>query len=230
MKVVGGGHSWSDAACTDGVLVSLDALARVIGIQAETQAITVEAGLRLKDLNEHLHRAGLAMPVLGSIAEQSVAGAISTGTHGSGPAIGNLASFVRALRIVRSIASALSETHAADVVHRDLKPSNIMWRRDRNGDDRITLVDFGIAVCKPGNADASHRPSAAAASWAMPCNRGSPRCRRAASSAGTGTATRPASRQAQKVRTKSRPGRNARSTRSPGRPCAARRSASAQAC
>jgi serine/threonine-protein kinase len=62
---------------------------------------------------------------------------------------------LRALRIVRDIASALSETHAAGVVHRDLKPSNIMWRRDRNGDDRVTLVDFGIAVCRPGHADAS---------------------------------------------------------------------------
>ncbi len=65
----------------------------------------------------------------------------------------------RALGIIRAIASALSETHASEVVHRDLKPSNIMWRRDRNGDDRITLVDFGIAVCKPGNADASRLTS-----------------------------------------------------------------------
>jgi serine/threonine protein kinase len=62
---------------------------------------------------------------------------------------------LRALRIARNIASALSETHTADVVHRDLKPSNVMWRLDRNGDDRITLVDFGIAVCRPGNADAT---------------------------------------------------------------------------
>jgi serine/threonine-protein kinase len=61
----------------------------------------------------------------------------------------------RALGIARHIASALSETHAAEVVHRDLKPSNVMWRLDRNGDDRITLVDFGIAVCRPGNADAT---------------------------------------------------------------------------
>ena len=66
---------------------------------------------------------------------------------------------VRALRIVRSIASALSETHASEVVHRDLKPSNIMWRLDRNGDDRITLVDFGIALAKPGNADATRLTS-----------------------------------------------------------------------
>ena len=61
----------------------------------------------------------------------------------------------RALVLVRQVASALSETHAKDVVHRDLKPSNIVWRRDRTGDDRITLVDFGIAVCKPGTADAT---------------------------------------------------------------------------
>ncbi|MBX3158220.1 MAG: serine/threonine protein kinase [Deltaproteobacteria bacterium] len=56
----------------------------------------------------------------------------------------------RALDIARQIASALSDTHAVGVVHRDLKPTNIMWQRDRNGDDRITLVDFGIAVCKLG--------------------------------------------------------------------------------
>jgi hypothetical protein len=62
---------------------------------------------------------------------------------------------LRALRIARDVASALSETHAAGVIHRDLKPSNVMWRRDRNGDDRITLVDFGIAIGQPGGADAS---------------------------------------------------------------------------
>ncbi|HSK01186.1 MAG TPA: serine/threonine-protein kinase, partial [Kofleriaceae bacterium] len=66
----------------------------------------------------------------------------------------------RALRIARQIASALAETHAADVVHRDLKPTNIMWRRDRLGDDRIVLVDFGIAVCNPGTADATRLTAA----------------------------------------------------------------------
>ncbi len=65
----------------------------------------------------------------------------------------------RALGITRQIASALSETHAAEVVHRDLKPSNIIWKRDRNGDDRIVIVDFGIAVCKPGNPDATRLTS-----------------------------------------------------------------------
>jgi serine/threonine protein kinase len=64
----------------------------------------------------------------------------------------------RALGIARQIASALSDTHAAGVIHRDLKPSNIMWRRDRNGDDRIKIVDFGIAVCKPSNANLAEAP------------------------------------------------------------------------
>jgi serine/threonine-protein kinase len=61
----------------------------------------------------------------------------------------------RVLRLARLIAAALAETHAAGVVHRDLKPSNIVWRVDRHGDDRITIVDFGIAASKPGNADAT---------------------------------------------------------------------------
>jgi serine/threonine-protein kinase len=62
---------------------------------------------------------------------------------------------VRALRIARSIASSLAETHAADVVHRDLKPTNIIWHRDRHGDDRVVIVDFGIAVCRPGTAEST---------------------------------------------------------------------------
>lgn len=61
----------------------------------------------------------------------------------------------RALGLARQIALALAETHAAGVVHRDLKPSNIIWRRDRSGADRITIVDFGIAAGQQGSADAT---------------------------------------------------------------------------
>ena len=62
---------------------------------------------------------------------------------------------LRTLKIARDVASALADTHAAAVIHRDLKPANIMWPHDRHGDDRVTIVDFGIAVAKPGNADAT---------------------------------------------------------------------------
>jgi sugar-1,4-lactone oxidase-like protein len=100
VKVVGAGHSWSDIACTDGLLVNLDRLDRTLAVDADRLEITVEAGIRLKALNELLATHGLALPVLGSIAEQSVAGAISTGTHGSAPKLGSISSSVIGLRLV----------------------------------------------------------------------------------------------------------------------------------
>lgn len=100
VKVVGAGHSWSPVACTDGVQVSLDRMARVLAMDVAAGTVVVEAGIRLFQLNAALADHGLAMPVLGSIAQQSVAGAISTGTHGSAPQLGSLASCVASLRLV----------------------------------------------------------------------------------------------------------------------------------
>lgn len=100
IKVVGGGHSWSAAACTDGVLVNLDRMDRVHAIDAATGLVTVDAGIRLQALNLALDAAGLALPVLGSVTEQSLAGALGTGTHGSAPKLGSLANTVVSLRMV----------------------------------------------------------------------------------------------------------------------------------
>src|SRR5438128_11584584 len=63
------------------------------------EGIAVQGGMRLWQLNQELHARGLALGVLGSIAQQSVAGAISTGTHGSSPRRGNLASLVTRMRL-----------------------------------------------------------------------------------------------------------------------------------
>ena len=111
VKVRGGGHSFSDAACTEGLLISLDRLCRVLSIGP--LEVEVEAGLRLDALNEALAGAGLALGVVGSIARQSVAGAIATGTHGSGPRHGSLASLVIGLRLL-----------CADGSFRDLAPGD----------------------------------------------------------------------------------------------------------
>jgi len=100
VKAVGAGHSWSDAACTDGRLVRLDRMARVLSVDPAGRLVTVEAGIRLRDLTERLDERGLALANLGSISEQSIAGAISTGTHGTGAGLANLASQVVALRLV----------------------------------------------------------------------------------------------------------------------------------
>jgi len=100
VKVVGAGHSWSDIACTSGYLLRLDYLKRVIGVDHDNKQITVQAGMRLRELNEIVAGYGLGVPSLGSISEQSVAGVISTGTHGSGATFGNLATLVVGLRLV----------------------------------------------------------------------------------------------------------------------------------
>lgn len=100
VKAVGAGHSFTAAACTDGVLMSLDRLDSVVDINLETKQVTVDAGIRLFDLNEELAAIGLAMPNLGDIAYQSIAGAIATATHGTGRHLGNLATTIVGMEIV----------------------------------------------------------------------------------------------------------------------------------
>lgn len=100
VKVVGAGHSWSDIACTDGDLLQLDGMQRVLRVDRERGEITVQAGIRLHQLISALQRHGLTLPVIGSVTQQSIAGAIATGTHGSAPDLGNLASRVTGLRLV----------------------------------------------------------------------------------------------------------------------------------
>jgi L-gulono-1,4-lactone dehydrogenase len=107
VKVVGAGHSFTPIAMTDGVLLSLDRLDRVIDADTTTGLVTVEAGIRLKHLNDELATRGLAMANLGDIVEQSVAGALSTGTHGTGIGLANLSSFVDGMRLVTASGEVL---------------------------------------------------------------------------------------------------------------------------
>ncbi len=100
VKAVGAGHSFTAAACTDGILLDLDLMQRVLHVDRDRRRVTVQAGIRLFTLNEHLADAGLAMPNLGDIAYQSIAGAIGTATHGTGLELGNLATTIVAMEIV----------------------------------------------------------------------------------------------------------------------------------
>jgi L-gulonolactone oxidase len=99
VKAIGAGHSWSDCAMTDGVLVRVDGLSSV-RVDKQRGLVRVGAGLPLRALNDALAAEGLALPIVGSIAAQSIAGVVSTGTHGSSLRHGNLSTGVVGLRIV----------------------------------------------------------------------------------------------------------------------------------
>ena len=97
-KVVGAGHSFTDIACTDGVMIDMTAMRRVLSVDGSE--VTVEAGITLHDLGEELRGRGLAMENQGDVDPQTLAGAISTATHGTGGGFGNLSSQVTGVRLV----------------------------------------------------------------------------------------------------------------------------------
>jgi L-gulono-1,4-lactone dehydrogenase len=100
VRVAGAGHSFNDTVVTDGVLVSLDAMDRVLDADRSSGLVRVQAGIRLHALSDRLAEAGLGMENLGDINRQSLAGAVSTGTHGAGASLGNISSQVVAVQLV----------------------------------------------------------------------------------------------------------------------------------
>ncbi|KAH8885732.1 L-gulonolactone/D-arabinono-1,4-lactone oxidase [Thozetella sp. PMI_491] len=99
ITTVGSGHSPSDLTCTSSWLMNLDRFNKILEINTETGLTRMQSGIRLWQLSEELDRWGLAMPNLGSINEQSIAGVISTGTHGSSLERGLVSEAIEALKI-----------------------------------------------------------------------------------------------------------------------------------
>ncbi len=100
VKAVGSGHSFTGVAVTDGLLVHLDRMTGIRSLDVPSGLVTVEAGTPLHELNELLDRHGLAMANLGDIDVQTLSGAVSTGTHGTGHALGGLATQVVGLELL----------------------------------------------------------------------------------------------------------------------------------
>ena len=100
VKVIGAGHSFTATAMTDGVMLRLDNMTQILNVDGETGQVHVQAGATLHDFCRELHSYGLALPNLGDIDVQSIAGAISTATHGTGFGLGNLATNVVAMTLV----------------------------------------------------------------------------------------------------------------------------------
>ncbi len=106
VKAVGSGHSFTGAAATDGVQLRLDRLAGLRTVDGHL--VTVGAGMTLAALNTALARHGLALPNLGDIDAQTVAGALATGTHGTGAGYGCLSTFVEGFELVTAAGEVLS--------------------------------------------------------------------------------------------------------------------------
>ncbi|MEV4493279.1 D-arabinono-1,4-lactone oxidase [Micromonospora coxensis] len=107
IRPVGSGHSFTAVARPDGRLLDLTALETDVRVDLAERLVTVPAGMTLRTLNALLAAHGLAMPNLGDIDAQTIAGAISTGTHGTGAAYGCLSTFVEALTLVTGTGEVL---------------------------------------------------------------------------------------------------------------------------
>jgi alditol oxidase len=112
VRALGTGHSFNTIADTVGDQVSLARLPPLVDIDSESRTARISAGLRYGDLGPALRGAGLALPNTGSLPHISVAGAVATGTHGSGARNRSLASSVRSLTLVTAPGDLLTVDRA----------------------------------------------------------------------------------------------------------------------
>ncbi|KAG0305498.1 hypothetical protein BGZ97_001095 [Linnemannia gamsii] len=117
VKAIGTGHSPSDLACTDGFMINTDKLNRLISVDETKMTITVQAGMKLHKLHDLLELHDLAMSNLGSISDQSVAGIMSTATHGTGAEYPSMCASVLELTLITASGETIScsKTEKADI-------------------------------------------------------------------------------------------------------------------
>jgi L-gulono-1,4-lactone dehydrogenase len=154
VRAVGSGHSWSDVALTDGMLIETHAMANTLDLHAETlrdpadaaSLVAVEAGITIKELNALLDGRGLALINMGGYDGQTIAGVISTSTHGSGLSLGSLSSFVEALIVVVADGEVLQIEKAQGISDPAKFSATYGGERQLRQDDRL----FNAAVVGVG--------------------------------------------------------------------------------
>ena len=114
VRVAGSGHSFNGVVLTDGVLISLAQMNHVLDVDLASGLVRVEAGITLRAMNEILAENGLAFENLGDIDNQSIAGATSTGTHGTGGRFPNLSAALHSIELVTADGSVLELNEATD--------------------------------------------------------------------------------------------------------------------
>ena len=108
VKAVGAGHSFTDIACTDGVMIDLSRMNRILDVDGEL--VRVQAGIKIADCAHELAERGLALENQGDVDKQALAGAVATATHGTGARFRNLSAQVVGMRLV----TASGETRDLD--------------------------------------------------------------------------------------------------------------------
>jgi len=108
VKPIGAGHSFTAIGRPDGIQLQLDSLSGLRVVDRESGSVTVGAGTRLHRLNELLAGEGLALTNLGDIDVQTIAGAVATGTHGTGNRFGGLATQVIGMEMVLADGSVVA--------------------------------------------------------------------------------------------------------------------------
>lgn len=118
VKMVGTGHSFTAIAAPEATLLRPTALTGIVAVDREAMTVTARAGTQLKVLNAELERLGLSLHNMGDIAEQTLAGAVSTGTHGTGGTAAGLAAQLVGLELVTGTGELLraTATENADVL------------------------------------------------------------------------------------------------------------------
>jgi L-gulono-1,4-lactone dehydrogenase len=115
VKMVGTGHSFTGIATPEHTMLRPDRLSGILAVDREAMTVTALAGTPLHLLNVELERLGLSLHNMGDIAEQTLAGAISTGTHGTGGVAAGLSAQVAGLQLVTGtgeVLTATAEEHA----------------------------------------------------------------------------------------------------------------------
>jgi L-gulonolactone oxidase len=117
VKMPGTGHSFTGIAAPEGIMLNPSQLSGVVGVDREAMTVTVLAGTPLQVLNASLEALGLSLHNMGDIAQQTVAGATSTGTHGTGGLVASLSAQLAGLELVTGTGEVLraSETENPDV-------------------------------------------------------------------------------------------------------------------
>ncbi|WP_040816051.1 D-arabinono-1,4-lactone oxidase [Nocardia concava] len=114
VRVAGSGHSFTEAVLTDGTLMRLNKLDKILNVDRESGLVRVEAGRTLNATSTALHPMGLAFPNLGDIDVQSIAGATATGTHGTGSKLQNLSAALHSVELMLADGSRVELNEQTD--------------------------------------------------------------------------------------------------------------------